>query len=207
MSHLISIQLRMPADVLADLDAVSPPRGRTRFIVAAMRERLAGEPAAQRARKERAAAIKEKPGTGRELTPAEAAQWWHDVETRNVEVKGSYPLHHLRGRRSARGGASEDLPPEYRKTFGVDTDDPAAKLTDSDCLTRAEVERRCRPQAQAPSIVLDRREGTVPRAVANRTQSQCPLAAVRSRAEWIVDRRRRWALQSLARKSTPNRRP
>ena len=64
MSHLISIQLRMPADVLADLDAVSPPRGRTRFIVAAMRERLAGEPAAQRADgSERAAAIKEKPGT------------------------------------------------------------------------------------------------------------------------------------------------
>ena len=124
MSHLISIQLRMPADVLADLDAVSPPRGRTRFIVAAMRERLAGEPAAQRARKERAAAIKEKPGTGRELTPAEAAQWWHDVETRNVEVKG--PTRYI----ISVGGEAhvvgkEDLPPEYRKTFGVDTDDPA----------------------------------------------------------------------------------
>ena len=63
-------------------------------------------------------------GTGRELTPAEAAQWWHDVETRNVEVKG--PTRYI----ISVGGEAhvvgkEDLPPEYRKTFGVDTDDPA----------------------------------------------------------------------------------
>ena len=62
VSHLVPIKLRIPADVLADLDAVSPPRGRTRFIVAAIRERLDGEPAAQRARKERAESIKEKLG-------------------------------------------------------------------------------------------------------------------------------------------------
>ncbi len=86
MSHLVPIKLRIPADVLADLDAACPTRGRTMFIVAAIRAKLAGEPAAQRARKERAAAIKAQPGTGRELTKAEAAQWWYDVMMRTSGV-------------------------------------------------------------------------------------------------------------------------
>lgn len=77
-----NILVGLPADVAADLDLVCPPGGRTRFIVAAIREKLYREPAAQRARQERGASIKAAPVEGRKLTPAEAAQWWHDVEQR-----------------------------------------------------------------------------------------------------------------------------
>ena len=77
MSYLTPIKLRMPADVLSDVDAVCPDRGRTRFIVAAVREKLAGEPAVQRAREAREAAIAAKAGTDEQLTPEEAAHWNH----------------------------------------------------------------------------------------------------------------------------------
>ena len=77
-----NVLVGLPADVVEDLDAVCPPRGRSKFIVAAIRKALDGEPAAQRKQAERAEAIKAKPGTGQELTPAEAAQWWREVEQR-----------------------------------------------------------------------------------------------------------------------------
>ena len=75
MSH--PVKLLIPKDVLEVVDSVCPKRGRTRFIVAAIRAKLAGEPAAQRARKERAESIKAK--TGSEMTSAEAAQWRYDL--------------------------------------------------------------------------------------------------------------------------------
>ena len=78
-----NVLVGLPADVVEDLDAVCPPRGVSKFIVAAIRKALDGEPAAQRKRAERAEAIKAKPGTGQELTPAEAAQWWREVEQRH----------------------------------------------------------------------------------------------------------------------------
>ena len=58
MSRLIPIKLRVPEDVLTDIDAVCPPRGRTAFVVDAIRAKLATEPAALRAQGEREAAAR-----------------------------------------------------------------------------------------------------------------------------------------------------
>ena len=115
-----NILVGLPADILADLEAVCPARGRTRFIVAAIREKLGSEPAAQRAREERAAAIKAKAGTG-ELTPEEEAQWWHEAESRPA-ARGPDRYIYFVGDRICFTDNPADLPEEYRRKFGVDDD-------------------------------------------------------------------------------------
>ena len=55
MGKLTPIQLKLPSDLLADLNAVCRTGERTQYIVAAIRARLEAEPAAQRAREERKA--------------------------------------------------------------------------------------------------------------------------------------------------------
>ena len=76
-SHLVPFNMRMPADVLADLKAVCGERARSKFIIAAVRQKLANEPAVQRAQEAREAAIAEKAITEEQLTPEEAAHWNH----------------------------------------------------------------------------------------------------------------------------------
>ena len=80
-----NVLVGLPVDVASDLDAVCRHGERTLFIVDAIREKLAGEPIAQRARDERAAAIEAATGV-RELTPEEGAQWWYEVDKRITET-------------------------------------------------------------------------------------------------------------------------
>ena len=90
-NHLTTVTLRIPADVLADIDAVCHhQRGlRTKFIVSTLRRRLAAEPAAQRAREERETAIKAKAGHPEQLTPEEAAQWvFERLERPTEDLRG-----------------------------------------------------------------------------------------------------------------------
>ena len=60
MKKPTQINLRLPPDVLADLDAVCPPasRSRNQFIIEAIRAKLATEPAALRQQEERDAAAR-----------------------------------------------------------------------------------------------------------------------------------------------------
>ena len=78
------LSLRIPADLAQDLDAFCRDTERTRsqIIIEAIRARLAGEPAAERSRNERAATIAEKVSTGQEMTDPETVDWWRAVDER-----------------------------------------------------------------------------------------------------------------------------
>lgn len=78
------LSLRIPADLAQDLDAFCSDAERTRseIIIEAIRARLEREPAAERSRDERAAAIVEKIGTGQEMTDPETVDWWRAVDER-----------------------------------------------------------------------------------------------------------------------------